>query len=143
MNTVQLATVSSLIANILKLRNLTAALKSERAIENRVYFQLEVLDNAGNEVQFPELSVSSKGTLWSDVSCAGGEVKSFPTASVMPYAVSLAYADLEIAGHKAPWGKAIASQVNVDAGNPIVEQAQALAGISVPAIETPAPAIEA
>ena len=119
MNTVQLAVVNTLIANMLKLRGLTAALKSERAIENRVYFQLDVLDNAGNSVTFPELSVSSKGTLWSDAQCAGGEVKSFPTANVMPYAVSLAYADQKIAGVKAPWGKITAPQTNVTAGNSI------------------------
>ena len=129
MNTLQTAVVNSLITNLLSLRQLTAEVKSTREHGGKTYFQLEVLDNAGNSVTFPELCVSSKGTLWSDSNCIGGEVKSFPTASVMPYAVSLAYADLKIAGIKAPWGKTSAPAVTVAPTNAALVQGAALATI--------------
>jgi len=86
--------VNQLINSMKVLRGLDATLRSEREFGNYVYFQLDV----PTPRRFPELRVSDRGTLWSDGLCNGGEVKSFPTSSDLPYHVSLAYADECVAG---------------------------------------------
>jgi 3-hydroxybutyryl-CoA dehydrogenase len=85
--------VRQLIANIGKLRGLTATVKRERTIGNLTYFQLDV----NTPTVFPELTLSNRDVLYSDSLCKGGECKSFPTNGVVPYTVSLAFADRLVA----------------------------------------------
>jgi 3-hydroxybutyryl-CoA dehydrogenase len=85
--------VKQLIANISKLRGLAATVKSERMVGNLTYFQLEV----NTPTVFPELTVSNRDALYSDSLCKDGECKSFPTNGVVPYTVSLAFADRLVA----------------------------------------------
>ena len=130
--------LDKLLAVLTGTRHLTVTAENVRTENGISYVQLTV----NTPTRFPELTVKPSGTL------DAREVKSFPTAKVMPYYQSLAYSDVYVSMAGRGWAKYLENVRNapapvaVSAPTPVI--VDPFADVPEPAtVEVPTEAIAA